>query len=51
MAEQLQAAQIEEAKRAHNYAHADAKRGHWLGFAAAVVAMLGALGALAFGFP
>ena len=51
MAEKLQGAQIEEAKRAHEYAHSDARRGHWLGFAAAVLAMAAALGALAFGYP
>ena len=51
MAERLQAAQIEESRRAHEYTHSDNKRGHYLGFSAAVIAMGFALGALALGNP
>lgn len=48
MAERLQAAQIEEARRAYDYTHSDNRRGHWLGFSAAVIAMFCAIAALAF---
>jgi uncharacterized membrane protein len=51
MAERLQAAQIAEAKQAHNYAQADARRGQWLGFTATALAIAAALVALAFGNP
>jgi len=51
MAERLQAAQIDESRRVHDYAQADSKRGHWLGAGSAVLAMLCALGALALGNP
>ena len=51
MAERLQAAQIEESRRAHDYAHSDNRRGNWLGFSATVIAMICALGALAFNYP
>jgi uncharacterized membrane protein len=47
MAERLQAAQIEESRRAHDYTHSDNQRGHWLGFSAAVIA----IAALAFNDP
>jgi uncharacterized membrane protein len=51
MAERLEAAQIDESRRVHDYTHADSRRGHWLGFFAAVAAMLCSLAALAFGYP
>ena len=51
MAEQLQAAQISETKRAQEFTQADARRGHWLGFAALVLGMLGAIACLAIGNP
>jgi uncharacterized membrane protein len=46
MAERLQAAQIDESRRAHDYTHADNRRGQWLGFSAAVTAMFCALAAV-----
>ena len=51
MAEQLQAAQIDETRRAQTFAQADAKRGHWLGWSAAAFAMICAIASLAFGYP
>lgn len=42
MAERLQAAQLEQAKRAHDYTQADMRRGQWLGFSATVLSMIGA---------
>jgi uncharacterized membrane protein len=51
MAERLQAAQIDESRRAHDHTHADNRRGQWLGFSAAVSAMLCALAALALNNP
>ena len=51
MAERLQAAQIDESRRAHDYTHSDNRRGHWLGFFTAVFAMVCALGALALNYP
>src|SRR5271169_160553 len=43
MAEQLQAAQIDQSRRALDYSHYNGRRGHWLGFVAAILAMGGAL--------
>jgi uncharacterized membrane protein len=43
MAEQLQASQIDEARRALSYTRADSRRGQWLGFFSTVGAMEGAL--------
>lgn len=43
MAEQLQSAQIEEAKEIRKMTHADQKRGNYLGFLTAVGAMVGGL--------
>jgi len=51
MAERLQAAQIDESRRALDYTQADARRGHWLGAAIAVLAMMGALICLRLDFP
>jgi uncharacterized membrane protein len=45
MAEELQAAQISESKRVQDYTFSEAKRGHWLGFLAAIAAMACAVGA------
>jgi uncharacterized membrane protein len=43
MAERLQEAQIAEANRSQNFLHADQKRGHYLGAATTILAMVGAL--------
>ena len=43
MAEQLQAAQIENSRRALEYTRSDSRRAHWLGWATTVLAMGGAL--------
>jgi uncharacterized membrane protein len=43
MAERLQEAQIEETRRAQDYARDDTRRGHWLGFAATIAAIVGAI--------
>jgi uncharacterized membrane protein len=43
MAEQLQAAQIEQSGRIIDLTHAENKRGHWLGFSSTVIAMAGAV--------
>lgn len=43
MAEQLQAAQIEQSARSLEYTHSDSKRGHWLGFVTTGIAMIAAL--------
>jgi len=51
MAEHLQAAQIEEARRVNNYTHLEARRGHWLGFSAAGLAMVAALVSIALNYP
>lgn len=51
MAERLQAAQIEESRRAHDRTQADNRRGQWLGFFAAVIAMGCALETLVFNYP
>jgi uncharacterized membrane protein len=51
MAEQLQAAQIEETRRALEYAQADSRRGHWLGWWVAIFAMVGAVACLQFNYP
>lgn len=51
MAEQLQAAQIEETKRAQELTQADTKRGHWLGFCATIAAIAGAVSCTLFGWP
>lgn len=51
MAERLQAAQIDETQRALEYTRADTRRGHWLGFVIAGLAMLGAFGCLELQFP
>ncbi len=51
MAEQLQAAQIENLRRAQEYLQTDTRRGHWLGWSVAILAMGGALGCLALGYP
>jgi uncharacterized membrane protein len=51
MAERLQAAQIEESRRAHDYAQRDSQRGHWLGFSTAIGAMVAASVALVLGYP
>jgi uncharacterized membrane protein len=51
MAEQLQEAQIAEAKRANEYTKNDSRRGHWLGFMTAITAMGCALVSLYFGYP
>jgi uncharacterized membrane protein len=42
MAERLQAAQIEETRRAQEFMRDDTRRGHWLGFSAIVLAFIGA---------
>ena len=42
MAESLQEAQINDAKRAQDYTSADTKRGQWLGFSAVLASVLGA---------
>ena len=42
MAERLQAAQIEETRRAQDYTRNDLRRGHWLGFSATLLAIVGA---------
>jgi len=46
MAEQLQAAQIQISQQALQYARADTRRAHWLGWVVAILAMGGALYAL-----
>jgi hypothetical protein len=51
MAEQLQAAQIEEARRIHELTRLDSRRGQWLGWSTTVLAMGGAMGCLYFGYP
>jgi uncharacterized membrane protein len=51
MAEQLQAAQIDTARRAQDYLRADTRRGHWLGWSIATLAMGAALVALWLGNP
>ena len=51
MAGQLQAAQIDTTRRAQDYARYDTRRGHWLGFVAAVLAMLLAFGCLLLQYP
>ena len=51
MAERLQAAQIDGTKRGQDYTRDDTRRGHWLGFAIAVLAMLGAFGCLELKYP
>ena len=51
MAERLQAAQIDKSRRVHDYTFSDNRRGKWLGFSAAIIAMFCALGALAFNSP
>jgi uncharacterized membrane protein len=51
MAEQLQSAQIEEAKRALDYTQRDTKRGHWLGWSSGLVAIVGALCCLLLQYP
>jgi uncharacterized membrane protein len=51
MAEQLQAAQISQSAQALEYAHADTKRGHWLGFTTTGFAMAGAIICAAIGDP
>lgn len=43
MAENLQVAQVDESKRAQEFTHNDAKRGHWLGFAASCLSTLGSI--------
>lgn len=43
MAEEAQQAQVATTFRAQEFARLDTRRGHWLGFAATVVAMLGAI--------
>ncbi|MGC8478231.1 MAG: DUF2335 domain-containing protein [Acetobacteraceae bacterium] len=43
MAERLQEAQIEETRQAQRFARDDIRRGHWLGFAATMAAILGAI--------
>lgn len=45
MAEKLQEAQIADSKRIQDYTFSEAKRGHWLGFSAAIAAMACAIGA------
>jgi uncharacterized membrane protein len=42
MAEQLQAAQIEQSRRALDHQNENSRRGHWLGFATTVLAVAGA---------
>lgn len=44
MAERLQEAQIEEVRRAQDYTANDSRRGHWLGFSATFLAIVGAIG-------
>ena len=51
MAEQLQAAQIEDSRRAMELARKDTKRGHYLGFFVAIAAIASALGCVALGQP
>lgn len=51
MAEQLQAAQIDEAKEIRSMTHRDQQRGHYLGFLTAVGAMIGGLICLKFDSP
>jgi uncharacterized membrane protein len=51
MAEQSQAAQIEETRRAQDYARCDMRRGHWLGFLSTLSALVAAVGATVAGFP
>jgi uncharacterized membrane protein len=51
MAEQLQAAQIEEARRVNEYTQRDSRRGLWLGWSTTVLAMIGAIGCLYFNSP
>lgn len=51
MAEHLQAAQVEEDKRAHDYTRADARRGHWLGFTSTVLAIVASVGVTIAGYP
>lgn len=51
MVEQLQAAQIEETRKALDYTQADSRRGQWLGWSVAILAMGGALGCLHYDNP
>jgi uncharacterized membrane protein len=51
MAEELQVAQIAETKAVQQYAHSDQARGHWLGFAVAVSAIVAALIAVIWDHP
>jgi hypothetical protein len=51
MAEHLQTAQIEGTKRAQDYLRTDARRGHWLGFASTVLAIVAAAGVTIAGYP
>jgi uncharacterized membrane protein len=51
MAEQLQAAQIEDSRLALTFTQQDARRGHWLGFTIALLAVVGAVATAALGFP
>jgi uncharacterized membrane protein len=46
MAEQLQAAQVQQSATALEYTQRDTRRGHWLGFATTIAAMGGAIIAL-----
>jgi hypothetical protein len=43
MAERLQAAQIKQTETAAQFAQVDTKRGHWLGFAVAIAALVAAI--------
>jgi hypothetical protein len=51
MVENLQQAQIHQARMATEYAHSDTKRGQWLGFALGVIACVGSVTCLALGNP
>jgi uncharacterized membrane protein len=51
MAENLQAAQIEETRRAQEYTRDDSRRGHWLAFAAVALATVGAVVTATIGQP
>jgi uncharacterized membrane protein len=49
MAERLQAAQIDETRRVHEFTQRDSRRGHWLGWSTTAFAMCCAIGCLYFG--
>jgi hypothetical protein len=51
MAETAQQAQIAGAERAQTFTRDDVRRGHWLGFGAITLAMVGAVLVSLFGYP